>query len=244
MRATSPASSCSSAAPACWSEHPALATHRRAMVRHLEVLHDDEVARLLDGLVVGLPGDARESLVARAEGVPLFAVETVRSLIDRDLVVPRGGQYVLASPETLDLDSVGAPASLHALVAARLDALDWAQRRLVDRACVVGTVFSRDQIAALCAELDGVDDVLSLCSQGSRDCRSSASWRAGSARSTGSTSSSSRWSARWPTRPCRVESAVRRTSRWRGSWSGRATDRVSRPHHRPALPGRDRRDAE
>ncbi len=148
--------------PGLLEEHPALATHRRAMVRHLEVLHDDEVARLLDGLVVGLPGDARESLVARAEGVPLFAVETVRSLIDRDLVVPRGGQYVLASPETLDLDSVGAPASLHALVAARLDALDRAQRRLVDRACVVGTVFSRDQIAALCAELDGVDDVQPL----------------------------------------------------------------------------------
>ena len=39
------------------------------------------------------------ALVARSEGVPLFAVETVRSLIDRDLVVPRGGQYVLADPE-------------------------------------------------------------------------------------------------------------------------------------------------
>ena len=42
-------------------------------------------------------------LVERAEGIPLFAVETVRSLIDRDLVVPRGGQYVLADPDGLDL---------------------------------------------------------------------------------------------------------------------------------------------
>ena len=40
------------------------------------------------------------ALVERAEGIPLFAVETVRSLIDRDLVVPRGGQYVLADPTT------------------------------------------------------------------------------------------------------------------------------------------------
>ncbi len=59
----------------------------------------------------------------RAEGIPLFAVETVRSLIDRDLVVPRGGQYVLADPDALDLDAVGAPASLQALIAARLDTL-------------------------------------------------------------------------------------------------------------------------
>ena len=63
------------------------------------------MAPLLSGLVVGLPEDVRASLVARSEGVPLFAVETVRSLIDKDLVVPRGGQYVLADPDALDLDS-------------------------------------------------------------------------------------------------------------------------------------------
>ena len=60
----------------------------------------------------------------RAEGVPLYAVEIVRSLIDRDLVLPRGGQYVLADAAALDLEAVGAPASLQTLVAARLDALD------------------------------------------------------------------------------------------------------------------------
>ena len=69
------------------------------------------------------------ALVARAEGVPLFAVETVRALIDRDDVVPRGGQYMLAEEVVLDLDVVGAPASLQALVAARLDALTTEERR-------------------------------------------------------------------------------------------------------------------
>ena len=38
---------------------------------------------LLDGLVPGLPDELREQILARAEGVPLYAVETVRMLLDR-----------------------------------------------------------------------------------------------------------------------------------------------------------------
>jgi class 3 adenylate cyclase/tetratricopeptide (TPR) repeat protein len=146
--------------PTLLERHPALAANRRATVSHLAGLAEVDVARLLDGLVVGLPEAARQSLVARAEGVPLFAVETVRSLIDRDLVVPRGGQYVLADPAALDLDSIGAPASLQALISARLDALDPDQRRLVERASVVGNAFSRDEIAELCPDLSNLDDLL------------------------------------------------------------------------------------
>ena len=146
--------------PGLLEEHPALATNRRATVSHLAPLSDTDVGALLSGLVVGLPEDVRASLVARSEGVPLFAVETVRSLIDKDLVVPRGGQYVLADPDALDLDSVGAPASLQALISARLDALDPAQRRLVERGSVIGNAFSREEIADLCADLGDVDALL------------------------------------------------------------------------------------
>ncbi|HET6654367.1 MAG TPA: adenylate/guanylate cyclase domain-containing protein [Nocardioides sp.] len=145
--------------PGLLEAHPTLATNRRSAVSHLAALSDDHVGVLLDGLVVGLPVQVRESLVARSEGVPLFAVETVRSLIDRDLVIPRGGQYVLADADTLDLDSISAPASLHALISARLDALAPEQRRLVDLASVVGNVFSRDQIVDLCGTLHGLADV-------------------------------------------------------------------------------------
>ncbi len=109
---------------------------------------------------MGLPDDIRTALVERSDGIPLFAVETVRSLIDRDLIIPRGGQYVLADPRALDLESIGAPASLQALIAARLDTLSTAERRVVDQASVVGTSFGRDAIAALCDELNNVDEVL------------------------------------------------------------------------------------
>jgi class 3 adenylate cyclase/tetratricopeptide (TPR) repeat protein len=146
--------------PGLIDDNPVLATNRRATVLHLPTLSDTDMSALLDGLVAGLPEQVRGRLVQRAEGVPLFAVETVRSLIDRDLVVPRGGQYVLADVASLDLDAVGAPASLQALVSARLDTLSPEQRRVVDRASVLGTSFRRDDIVALCPEVGSVDAVL------------------------------------------------------------------------------------
>ncbi|GAA1154065.1 AAA family ATPase [Nocardioides aquiterrae] len=146
--------------PELLEANPALATNRRSTVVHLEPLADREMGQLLDGLVAGLEQDVRDALVQRSEGMPLFAVETVRSLIDRDLVIPRGGQYVLAGHTPLDLDAIGAPASLQALIAARLDQLPAEQRRVLDRASIVGRPFSRDLIAALCPDVADLDRAL------------------------------------------------------------------------------------
>ncbi len=148
------------ARPGLLETNPALATNRRATVVHLEALPDRDMGRLLDGLVAGLGHDVRDALVQRSEGMPLFAVETVRSLIDRDLVVPRGGQYVLAGDDPLDLDAIGAPASLQALISARLDQLPPDQRRVIDRASIVGRPFPRDLIAALCPDVVDLDRAL------------------------------------------------------------------------------------
>ena len=148
------------ARPELLERWPALATNRRATVLHLATLEGQELAALLDGLVTGLPNDVRDGLVERAQGVPLYAIETVRSLIDRDLVVPRGGVYVLSDPASVDLASIGAPASLQALVAARLDGLPQAQRRVVTDASVLGLTFTRDAIAALSGNPPDLDDIL------------------------------------------------------------------------------------
>ncbi|GAW49955.1 hypothetical protein PD653_3380 [Nocardioides sp. PD653] len=146
--------------PGLLEANPGLATNRRSTVVHLDALGAGQMGELLDGLVGGLDDAVRDALVSRAEGIPLFAVETVRSLIDRDLVVPRGGQYVLAGEGTLDLDQIGAPASLQALIAARLDKLSPDQRRVIDRASIVGRSFARDTIAHLCPDVADLDDVL------------------------------------------------------------------------------------
>ncbi len=122
---------------------------RRSTVIRLDPLEDAAMAELVDGLVDGLPEATRAALVVRAEGVPLFAVETVRALIDQDSVVPRDGRYVPADGVLVDLDALGAPATLQALVAARLDALSHDERRVVADASVLGASFTQAGLSAL-----------------------------------------------------------------------------------------------
>ena len=148
------------ARPELLEGRPALGGRRTTVVR-LQPLDDVAMSALVDRLVVGLPASTRAALVARADGVPLFAVETVRALIDRDLVVPRDGQYVPADGVVLDLDAVGAPASLQALVAARLDALSPQEKRVVTDASVLGLTFTRDGLVALGADMAALDALLS-----------------------------------------------------------------------------------
>ena len=133
---------------------------RRASVVRLEPLDEDSMAALVDGLVADLSPATRTALVRRAEGIPLFAVETVRALIDRDLVIPREGRYVAADSAALDLDAIGAPATLHALVAARLDALTSEEKRVVADAAVLGLTFTREGLLALGTGPDTADRAL------------------------------------------------------------------------------------
>ncbi len=130
---------------------PSLVAGRRAEVVDLRPLDETRMTALVEALVDELPPRARASLVARAEGVPLYAVETVRSLIDRDAVVAREGRYVFVDldHELVDLDQLVAPTSLQTLVAARLDALSGVERRVVQDASVLGLSFRRATLMAL-----------------------------------------------------------------------------------------------
>ena len=147
------------ARPELLARRPDLGGRRTTVVR-LEPLDDVAMGQLVDGLVAGLPPRTRAALVERAEGIPLFAVETVRALIDRDLVVARGGEYVPADGVDLDLAAIGAPASLQALVAARLDALTAEEKQVVTDASVLGATFTRDGLVALGSDPEDLDLLL------------------------------------------------------------------------------------
>jgi predicted ATPase/class 3 adenylate cyclase len=117
----------------------------------LEPLAEQAMEELLRGLVPGLPEELRSRILAHAEGVPLYAVETVRMLLDRGLLVQEGSAYRPAGPiETLDV-----PETLHALIAARLDGLPPEERRLLQEGAVLGKTFARQALAAL----SGLDEV-------------------------------------------------------------------------------------
>jgi class 3 adenylate cyclase/tetratricopeptide (TPR) repeat protein len=112
----------------------------------LEPLDSDSMRELLAGLVPGLPGPVVERVVDRAEGIPLYAVETVRMLLSEGHVaIDDGGVY----RPTVDLSELSVPASLHALIASRLDALEPDERALLQTAAVIGKTFSVSAVAAL-----------------------------------------------------------------------------------------------
>jgi class 3 adenylate cyclase/tetratricopeptide (TPR) repeat protein len=111
----------------------------------LDPLDTASMAGLVDALVPGMPSTARDAITERAQGIPLFAVETVRSLIDQGVVEKDAGAYRLSG----DLGTLRVPDSLHALLAARLDALPPEVRALVADASVVGTSFPREALAAV-----------------------------------------------------------------------------------------------
>ena len=113
----------------------------------LDPLTDPAMGDLLAGLVPGLPSPVADAIVARAEGIPLYAVETVRMLVTDGRLVEEGGGYRPAG----DLSTLAVPDSLHALIAARLDALDQADRALLQDAAVLGQSFTLAGLAAVSA---------------------------------------------------------------------------------------------
>ena len=112
---------------------------------YLEPLSSDEMRALLTGLVPGLPEKAMATIVGRADGIPLYAVETVRMLLADGRLVLDGDAY----RATGELDDIAVPETLTALIAARLDALDAADRSLIADASVLGQSFSPAALAAL-----------------------------------------------------------------------------------------------
>ncbi|HET7758958.1 MAG TPA: adenylate/guanylate cyclase domain-containing protein, partial [Gaiellaceae bacterium] len=136
------------ARPELAEKHPAWGGTKRDFTSlTLEPLSDEAMDALLVGLVPGLPDEVRARIRDRAEGVPLYAVETVRMLLDRGLLQPDGDGYVA----TGDLGSLEVPETLHALIAARLDDLDASERRVIEDAAVLGKTFTRAGLAALTA---------------------------------------------------------------------------------------------
>ena len=111
----------------------------------LEPLPDEPMDELIRGLVPGLADELRARIRAHADGVPLYAVETVRMLVDRGFVERVGDAYRPVGP----VDALQVPDSLQSLIAARLDGLDPQERRLVTDAAVLGKTFTREALSAL-----------------------------------------------------------------------------------------------
>ncbi len=119
----------------------------------LDPLEPSELVGILDGLAPGLPRDLVAAIAERAEGIPLYAAETIRMLLDRGLITAsEGGARYEVTGDVSDLD---VPETLHALVAARLDGLSAVERQVVQNASVLGQSFTAAAVAALSERSEG-----------------------------------------------------------------------------------------
>ena len=130
------------ARPELGERRPGWGNRRNGTIINLQPLDPASMRILLSDLVEDLPNELASQIVRQSDGVPLYAVETIRGLVDRDLVQPREGVYRLVG----EVDRLQVPATLTALLAARLDALNAEERRLVKDLSVLGASFPRESL--------------------------------------------------------------------------------------------------
>ena len=77
----------------------------------------------------------KQLLIARTQGNPFFLEESVRTLVEAGVLVGERGAYRLAQP----VDSLQVPATVQAILAARIDRLSPEEKHLLQTAAVIGT---------------------------------------------------------------------------------------------------------
>ncbi len=132
---------------------------RRSYYTQLRIgpLEAEQVSRMLDTMIGSDPALAqvRQLVVEKSEGTPLYIEELIYALFDRGVLVRDGGVR-LAHP----LESVSLPATLHGILASRIDRLPPQQKELLQVASVLGQEFSEGTLQQMAArpsaELEGL----------------------------------------------------------------------------------------
>jgi tetratricopeptide (TPR) repeat protein len=110
---------------------------RRLTTIELGPLPADAMDMLLLGIVPGIPPVAIRAIRDHSEGIPLYAVETVRMLLDKGSLTEQDGRYRLSG----ELGSLAVPESLTGLLGARIDGVSEREREVLGHAAVLGQVF-------------------------------------------------------------------------------------------------------
>ena len=133
------------------------AGRRNFTAMFLEPLPREAMEQLLSGLVPGLPPELRDRILERAEGIPLYAVETVRTLLDRGLLAQEGRATSRRAPST----PLRFPRRCtRSLLLASTACLSKSDGSCNTRPCL-GKTFSRAALAALSnVEPESIDQLL------------------------------------------------------------------------------------
>lgn len=118
---------------------------RSQTVIRLDPLAPEAVDQLVRRIVPGLGEDVARSIVERADGLPLYAVERLRMLVVDGFLVRDGPCFRQAQRPV----EVAVPETLRELIAARLDGAGTGDRRLLEDAAVLGIRFGLSALAAV-----------------------------------------------------------------------------------------------
>jgi tetratricopeptide (TPR) repeat protein len=113
----------------------------------LDPLAPESATALLGTLLGGDPGlePLKRHLLVRTEGNPLFLEESVRSLVDEGVLAgERGAHRLVKAAETIHV-----PATVQAILAARIDRLPAEEKDLLQTAAVIGTEVPVTVLAAV-----------------------------------------------------------------------------------------------
>jgi class 3 adenylate cyclase/tetratricopeptide (TPR) repeat protein len=134
------------ARPEFADEHPGWPTADAPVRIALEPLGEMAATAIVANLAgAPIPPDVARSVVAIAEGNPLFVEQLVETLIETGAIRLIDGRWVRAD-EGGDL---GLPPSIQALVAARLDRITRSERGVLEPASVIGLRFAEPAVADL-----------------------------------------------------------------------------------------------
>ena len=119
----------------------------------LTPLAPGEIETLVAEAVSNAPAELLAVVRDHAGGVPLFAVESLRMLADRGVMVAErdADTYRLVG----DVHELAVPPSIHALIAGRLDALGADERHVLFDAAALGQRFSAASAAAVAGAPEG-----------------------------------------------------------------------------------------
>jgi class 3 adenylate cyclase/tetratricopeptide (TPR) repeat protein len=137
--------------PELFEKAPTWASTARNFVRvNLAPLSETEMSRLVSNLTAStrMPDPVDASIVAKAEGNPLYAEEFVRLLTDREATGVSGDD---GRGTDNDID-IPLPAGIMGLIAARLDTLSPERKRLLQDASVIGKVFWSQAVADMASQ--------------------------------------------------------------------------------------------
>ncbi len=129
----------------------------------LRPLRDEHIATMYAQMFgqATFPPELLRSLVELADGMPLYAHEYGRMLVERGTLRQADKRWVMESSAELPM-----PDSVHAVIANRIDLLDAGERGVLQAAAVVGPRFWPGAVAAaLGAGVDVVDRSLRMLAQ-------------------------------------------------------------------------------